>query len=488
MNQKTENWILGGLVAAFGLYIVLRAWLIPITVDEGATAINHVPRLVVDTMFYEREANPNNHILNTLLIKIFTGLFGWHHFVFRIPVLIGGAFYGWASWQLARKISTSSWVRIFALAMFFGNPYMLEFFSLGRGYGLAAGLMTMAVYFAALFMERNDAISLRRAFLFAGLAVYANFTLLIFWAPFTFLMLWTSWQQNPTLTGFWKQNKPALVTLGVWMLLWIVPLQRLSKDSEILNWNQLGTYFESVQRTVRAAIRANQYLGNQSDLLLTCVLVVGMALTSLVALWRWKDQKFKWSADPRNLMAVLLPAAALTNLAQVHLTHTPYLQSRLALFYWPLIALAASAAVAWLWERFGKAAALALIIPLALLWTINLGRSLNMHQTFEWYHDSDTFTVMEYLKTIYEAEERKDPYLIDTEWFMQNSFMYHLEKNTYGYAQYAKLPQFHGARPPMKEADFFYGISGDRIQEAVVDFDIVLRVPNSSLVLCRRKR
>lgn len=71
---------------------------------------------------------------------------------------------------------------------------------------------------------------------------------------------------------------------------------------------------------------------------------------------------------------------------------------------------------------------------------------------------------------------------------MQNSFMYHLEKNTYNYAQYAKLPPFHGARPPMKEADFFYAISGDRIQEAVVDFDIVLRVPNSSLVLCRRKK
>ena len=89
MNQKIENWVLNGITALFCLYILLRAWLLPITVDESATAINHVPRLVFDTLTYQREANPNNHILNTILIKIFTGIFGWHHLVVRIPVLMG---------------------------------------------------------------------------------------------------------------------------------------------------------------------------------------------------------------------------------------------------------------------------------------------------------------------------------------------------------------------------------------------------------------
>ncbi|MFM7155831.1 MAG: hypothetical protein ACKOZV_17050, partial [Bacteroidota bacterium] len=135
MNQQTENRILAAIIAVFGAYIAIRAFRLPITVDEASTAINHVPRLVVDTLFYEREANPNNHILNTLLIKTMTGIFGWHHFVVRLPVLIGGAMYAWAALHLSKRIASGSIIRIFALLMFFGNPYLLEFFSFARGYG-----------------------------------------------------------------------------------------------------------------------------------------------------------------------------------------------------------------------------------------------------------------------------------------------------------------------------------------------------------------
>ncbi|MBL7826341.1 MAG: hypothetical protein JNJ57_06905 [Saprospiraceae bacterium] len=488
MNQRTENWILGSILAVFGSYIVLRAFILPITVDEAATAINHVPRLAFDTLFFQKEANPNNHILNTLLIKIFTGIFGWHHFVFRLPVLIGGGLYAWASWKLVLKMSSNSWIRIFSIAMLFGNPYMLEFFSLGRGYGLAAGLMTVALYQAWLFMEKNEARNLRLAFVFAGLSVYANFTLLIFWAPFTFMCLVSAWQLNPSIKTYWTQTKPALKTLAVFVLLWITPLKRLSKDSEILNWNQLGTYFESVQKSVRACIHANAYLGSDSDLVLTWVLLIGMVAGVLVGLKRLWDSKFKLSIEPKAFLVVLLLGVVVTNIVQVRMTHTPYLQSRLALFYWPLYAFTIAASVTWLWERFGKKAAMALMAPLALILTLNTVRTVNLRLSLEWFHDSDTFTVLDYLKNLYLKEGRTEPYLIDTEWFMQNSFMYHLEKNTYGYARYAKIPEFHGNRPPMKEADFFYGISPDKVQEAKTDFDIVFSVPNSSLVLCRHKR
>lgn len=344
MNQKIENWVMGGIAAVFCLYILLRAWLLPITVDESATAINHVPRLVFDPLTYQREANPNNHILNTILIKIFTGIFGWHQFVVRLPVLIGGFLYAWASVHLARRMSDQSWVRLFALVMLFGNPYLLEFFSLARGYGLAAGLMTCALWQAWRYLESDDRKAVRLAFLFAGLSVYANFTLLIFFAPFVLLMLFAAWQSNPSLAVFWRQTKPSLITLGVFVALWITPLKRLSKDSELVNWNALGTFFESVQRLVRATIHANAYLGSDSDLILSWLVFLGAVMTGGVALWRWWQQGFRFSRDPRVFMVLILLGATIANIAQVYLTKTPYLQSRLALFYWPLFALSLGSA------------------------------------------------------------------------------------------------------------------------------------------------
>jgi hypothetical protein len=488
MNKQTENRILGLIVALFGVYITVRAFRLPITVDEASTAINHVPRLVVDTLFYEREANPNNHILNTLLIKMMTGIFGWHHFIVRLPVLMGAALYAWAALQLSKRMANGTMLRIFALLMFFGNPYLLEFFSFARGYGLAAGLLAAAVEMACRFFDTQDPRQLRNSFVFAGLAVYANFTLLIFWAPFVFLLLLAVFSENWNLKSAWGKSKPALVVLLIFAALWFAPLKRLSRDSEIVNWNELGTWFESVQRIVRASIHANAYLGNGSDLALTRILIAGVLAITGIALFRLVKRSFRLQDDPRIFMALLLPLAALANIAQVRLTHTPYLEARLGLFYWPLVAISLSCAASWLHERYGRKVAVAFVLPLSLLWTVNIARTVNLGKSLEWYHDTDTFTVLEYLKQAYLEEGRTEPYVIDTEWFMQNSFIFHLEKDTYGYAKYAKLPPFHGNQPPMKDADYYYAISGDRTQEALVYYDIVLRIPESSLVLCRRKK
>ncbi len=487
MNQKVENRVLVGIVAAFGLYVVLRAWILPVTVDEAATAINHVPRLVFDTLFYDREANPNNHILNTILIKICTGIFGWHHFVLRMPVMMGAFFYAWASLHLVRKISVQPYIRIFALLLLFGNPYLLEFFSLARGYGLAAGLMTAGLWHAWRFLESNEPKAMRLAMIFGGLAVYANFTLLLFFAPFAFLLLLGSWQLNPSLRTFWKQSKPGLITFGVFTLLWLTPLKRLSKDSEIVNWNDLGSYIDSLQRSIRAAIHANAYLGSSSDVLLTWLAILGTLAIGGIALWQLFKSKFRLNSDLRIFLVLMLLGAAATNVAQVYLTSTPYLQARLALFYWPLLALAIGVGTAWVSERFSLKKAWFIMAPLLLILLINNVRTLNLRNSFEWYHDSDTFTVLDYLKKTNEAEGRTAPFSFETEWFMQNSFSYHLEKGNYGYAQYVKQVPFHGARPPQKDTDFYYAVNYDTVKDVMDAYDIVLRVPNSSMILLRKK-
>ena len=487
MNQKIENWVLGTIAAVFCIYILLRAWWLPVTVDESSSAINHVPRLVFDTLLYQKEANPNNHILNTILIKIFAGIFGWHHLVLRLPVLIGGFLYAWASLHLVRKISVQPWVRIFALAMLFGNPYLLEFFSLARGYGLAAGLMTVALWQAWRFLESNDHKALRLAFIFASLSVYANFTLLIFFAPFVFLMLLATWHLNPSWRSFWLKGKPALLTLGVFIALWITPIKRLSKDSEILNWNALGTYFDSIQRSIRAAIHANAYLGSESDLTLTKLLFLGVFAIGGIGIWRWWQQGLRFSPDPRVFLVLMLLGAGITNIAQVYLTKTPYLQSRLSLFYWPLFALALGSAAAWITERYGRKKAWVFMGPLLLLMLINTARTSNLHSSFEWFHDSDTFTILDFLKKTNEAEGRKEPFTLDTEWFMQNSFIFHMERGHYGYEKYVKLAPFHGKQGPKRDTDFFYAVNYDTVKDVLDTYDIILRVPNSSFILLRKK-
>lgn len=71
---------------------------------------------------------------------------------------------------------------------------------------------------------------------------------------------------------------------------------------------------------------------------------------------------------------------------------------------------------------------------------------------------------------------------------MQNSFMYHLEKGNYGYEKYVRQVPFHSRRPPQKDTDYYYAVNFETVKDVIDAYDIVLRVPNSSYILLRRKK
>lgn len=486
MNRKT-NIIIGALAVVFGIYVVLRAWLIPVTVDESSTAISHVPRAFFDTLFFKSDANPNNHILNTLLIKGLTGVFGWHPMVFRLPVLFGALAYAWAGSLLCRQISKSSWVQVFTFAVLLGQPYCLEFFSVARGYGLGMGLMMVSIWQSWKFINQgHQAKHLALAATFAGFAVYANFTLLLFYVPIIGLTFLSAKQSSTSFSTFWQKTWPAVSILSVFTALLYTPLSRLSKHSELKNWNKLESLFNSAEKSMRTAIHKSPFLENDGAHILAWLGVLFTVGIIYVTLNRWVEKNRNLAADPRIFLVALLAGALVTNVVQVEITHTPYLEPRLALFYWPLFALALGVAASWLQER-SNTWAWGMMAPILALSIINLGRCVNLRESFEWWHDQDTYLVFDYLKKAKEAEGRQTPYTLDATWLLLNSLMYHVEKDPRGFNQVAQLAPWHSDRPPAYEYEYFYAMSPETAQPILDRYEIVLRSPHSCMVLLRRK-
>jgi hypothetical protein len=486
MNRKT-NLILGSLAVAFGIYIIIRAWLIPVTVDESSTAISHVPRSVFDTLFFVSDANPNNHILNTLLIKAFTWLFGWHPFVFRIPAVLGGMAYAFAGLLICRQISAQLWVRVFAYAILLGQPFLLEFFSLARGYSLGLGLMLCAIWQAGRFLNENRKESLLPAVIFSGLAVYANFTQMLFFAPFTALLFFCVWQESPSVAGFWSKSKAAILALGVFAGMLYTPLSRLSQHSELKNWQALGSFFDSIQISIRAATHGNAYLGKSTDLLLTWFVVTFTVGICAVGIWKSSRLLGRFTADPRMFLVALLVGVVVTNILQVQLTHTPYLQARLALHYWPLFAFALASAASWLWE-WSSRRAWVFMTPVLVLAFVNIVRNADIRKTSEWWHDEFTYLVFGYLQKAQQAESRTEPFTIDTHWLLQNSLMYHHDLDPRGFNHIAKLSPWHELRAPNPEFEFYYALNAEDANKIMDTHEVVMTVPNNSMTLLRRKK
>lgn len=476
MKQSADVWLMGAGAAAFLAYVTMRAWLLPVTHDEASTIINHVPRLVSDTLTFQNEANPNNHILNTLGIKFFLNVFFGDQLVVRLPALLGGVLYLWAGIGICRRLSAPIWVRLFGFIVLTGNPFLAEFFGLARGYGLASGLMMMALYYAWRFFEDGSARTLFTAFLFAGLAVYANFTLLLFFAPFTFLLVWATWQKKPRWAAFWPVALPALSTAALYVLLWVMPLSRLRQHPEMVHWEQLSSDFETLRLLMRSSTCNQLYWGDHTALILSKVAFVVMLAGWIMAVWQWKRQKWRLAQDPKVFLAAVFAGAVVVNLLNVHVLHTAQLNARLSLFLYPLFALLLSSMAAWLWERVGRFT-LIFVVPVLLGVCINNYWCMNLQRSFEWWFDRSTLAVLDKMKEIQTAEGRAEPYTFDANWAVTNSFMVHVGEFPQGYDRVVKSVSWHPDRVPVVGPDFFFALN--RVELYALDdaYQVVYKPP-----------
>lgn len=134
--------------------IVLRALLLwePITYDEAFTYTYYASRplhVIVSDYSY-----PNNHILHTVLVKLFTKVFGLGLVSLRLPAFLAGvaalpAFY------LFVRAMFNRYIALLALAMACASGPLLDYSASARGYSLTWFFMVLALLLGRYFMKKD---------------------------------------------------------------------------------------------------------------------------------------------------------------------------------------------------------------------------------------------------------------------------------------------------------------------------------------------
>ena len=132
---------------AVSLYIVVRASVLSITHDEALTVIYQGTKSYLDIFLYKKGNHPNNQLINSLLMRFGIGVFGYKDIVIRIAGLIGGLLYIVWAYKLSRKLFSRTFLFPLSLSLLILNPYVLDFFSLARGYSLALGFLIISLLF-----------------------------------------------------------------------------------------------------------------------------------------------------------------------------------------------------------------------------------------------------------------------------------------------------------------------------------------------------
>jgi hypothetical protein len=215
------------LVLVFGL-CVYRARTQFYTIDEAFTFSLFVNR---DLSVMAKEFDTCNHVLHTLLTKLFRHLFGISEFELRLSSLVGCLLYLIAVYKISAISFGARWTQVLSVAVLTLNPLVLDFLVVSRGYGLALGLFLWSLYLATVYWVRGRETKwLWWSGIAAGLAVAANLTLLVPVAALGIVMMAMSWRFR--LPGVWRvvdsYGGPALVIAFLFLVL---PLLRAKPDA-----------------------------------------------------------------------------------------------------------------------------------------------------------------------------------------------------------------------------------------------------------------
>jgi len=137
-------------------WIVARACIQSITIDEADTYLAYV-RPARPTYW---EAAANNHVLNSLLMRLSTSLLGVSNFSLRLPAVLGAALYITAAYVLVRLMTRSLPLAWGLLVCLVSNPFVMDYLVAARGYSLALAFLMAALAYAA-WRESSGADPLR---------------------------------------------------------------------------------------------------------------------------------------------------------------------------------------------------------------------------------------------------------------------------------------------------------------------------------------
>ncbi|MFT3884509.1 MAG: hypothetical protein QM724_03490 [Flavobacteriales bacterium] len=369
-----------GCAMALLTYTVLRAWLTSFTWDESFTFIYHVlPRIFFQRSFDQMGAN--HHLLNVWGMIASHQLFGISELALRLPGLLAHVVYLYASARIALQ-ARSSLLAVAAFLLMNVHPYLLDFFSLARGYGLANGWLMLCLWQATrYFTQGRRATHLVWATAAAVLAAMSNLIMLNFLLAIAaaVMAIWMI-QAIRGQVGFpWRHALIMTGGVGLGLALLLPTAIGLAKGGSFFFgcgdlWDcMMGSFGSRLLYELPYGTPVLRIMGWALGITAGCCTVIVIAAL-----------RGKWTRLllPMAFGALVLAACMGSILVQHHWLGMLYPRARTALFLLPMASfILASGLVAWP-GRAVLPAAMAALLCVPLL--INQWQSANLVYSAEW--------------------------------------------------------------------------------------------------------
>lgn len=475
-QPEMKLYALVGLILLF--LVTKEAIILPLTHDEDNT-IYCSTTPVWDIITY-KDPVPNNHILNTLLIKLNNAVFGDHLFAFRLHNVLSFVLYFMFSVLIARALFKEIWLQCTLLVIFLLQPYILDFFSVTRGYGLALAFEVMSLYYFIERWKTGAFHNLLYCLIWAAVGVYANFTMLNYFIPLCGFLIYDIFKRidNDDKSKFYKELLSVIITSFILTLLIIIPIYRMVSTKQLVYWGINGFYKDTICSLIVSLRSGVDYFAASNEHIQK--LVVGVFLIILFAgiLIYILHQKSKFYM----VLLAMLVSVILFNQALFYLMGIPFVNARTALFFVPLFVITFVLSVEHIFKK-NQQIGLAVIIMINALFVQHFIRGYKVDSNFEWSYDQNTFKVLDHLKDLIQQAQLTKPVQVNCYWIFYPSMNYHAKKQ---YSEYIEMKPWNTKIQNDSTSIFYYTESSEKDQ-LMPRFDIIKDYNHGAQLLMKAK-
>ena len=332
--QRRASFLLPATAFFAFLWAVTRACVQSITIDEADTYL----MFVAPSGPYHWGASSNNHVLNSLLMRLSTSVFGLSHLSVRAPALLGAAIYIGAAYLICRKLTPVLHLQWPLFVCLVYNPFIFDYLVAARGYALALGFM-MCMFALALY-TRLDAKACALCSAGAALSFAANFSFALVVA-FAMLAIVALACKRTVGTRAHVQVLGACVLPGllVSVFLTLPVVLNWSKGQMTYGAHSLGEMFATVADSSLCRLNSqivNPILYRPLEGLQPFLFPVLLALSA----WQW----VRWRPAVSTALLAILAATIGAHWLLFKIFHVPLPMERTAIWIVPLCALSIGAA------------------------------------------------------------------------------------------------------------------------------------------------
>jgi hypothetical protein len=331
-NQPLSAVLLLIIVAFIGY----KAATISFTWDEAASYLFYVQ---FNTWLPNQGSllDANNHLLNSFFMILENTYLPKSIFFLRVHSLFAFLIYAGAAFSISKGLVKNGNVFI-PFCIFILHPYLIDFFSLARGYALGLSFELLALAGLLSFINNANKYFPTIIALVLCLATLGNFSMLNFQLAAlgvtTLFCLLLFFQKKWTLSKLLKALIPGWIVSGIFFY-WILPVLFSLKENGNLYFGGSNGFWKD---TVTSLIHNLSYNAIWDEPLEILLKIITISTFMIVPFWLIAKKKLMHEDSWKKLFAVyiLLSLMISSTIVQHYYLGTLYLIERTALLFLPV--------------------------------------------------------------------------------------------------------------------------------------------------------